>query len=75
MSWGLSEIDFIIKNGNKVLAIEVKSSANISKEDFKHIIDFQKRSKDDVIGIVFYTGDYTIELDDKLVAIPMSLFC
>jgi len=69
------EIDFIIKNGNKILAIEVKSSANISKDDFKHIVDFQNRSKDDVIGIIFYTGDYTIELDNKLVAIPMSLFC
>ena len=69
------EIDFILKDGHKTIAIEVKSSSNINKDDFKHIIDFQKRSQDKVIGIVFYTGDYTIELDDTLIAIPMNYFC
>ncbi len=66
------EIDFILKYGDQIIAIEVKSSSNISKNNFKHIIDFQAKSKSDVIGIIFYTGDYTIELDDTLVAIPMS---
>ncbi|WP_198265496.1 ATP-binding protein [sulfur-oxidizing endosymbiont of Gigantopelta aegis] len=37
-------------------------------------IDFQNNSKQDIIGIIFYTGDRTIELSDKLVAIPMSFF-
>ncbi len=66
------EIDFILKNGKKTVAIEVKSSSTIQKTDFKHIIDFQNRSKEEVLGVVFYTGDNTIELDDNLVAIPMS---
>ena len=68
------EIDFILSNGTTIIAIEVKSSSSITKSDFKHIIDFQNRTKKRVIGILFYTGDYTIELDDNLVAIPMSYF-
>lgn len=68
------EIDFILKYQSKIIAIEVKSSANIQKTDFKHIIDFQSKSKLEVIGVIFYTGERTIELSDKLVAIPMSYF-
>ena len=68
------EIDFILKYQSKIIAIEVKSSANIQKSDFKHIIDFQSKSAHEVIGVIFYTGDRTIELSDTLIAIPMSYF-
>ena len=68
------EIDFILKKQSEVIAIEVKSSSNIQKSDFKHIIDFQKRSQYTVTGIIFYTGERTIELSDTLIAIPMSYF-
>lgn len=68
------EIDFILKSGDKIIAIEVKASSTVNKSDFKHIIDFQNRSKNKVIGIVFYTGDYTLELSEQLIAIPMSWF-
>lgn len=69
------EIDFILKYQSKIIAIEVKSSASVNKSDFKHIIDFQKKSKQEsVIGVIFYTGDRTIELSDTLIAIPMSYF-
>lgn len=68
------EIDFILKQGSKVVAIEVKSSSTIKKEDFKHIVDFRQRSSEDVIGVVFYAGEHIIELDPKLIAIPMSWF-
>lgn len=68
------EIDFILKNGNKAIAIEVKSSSNIKKNDFKHIVDFQQRSKNEIHGIIFYAGDHVIELSDDLTAVPMSFF-
>ena len=35
------EIDFILEKGDKIFAIEVKSSQSIKKDAFKHIIDFQ----------------------------------
>jgi len=37
------EIDFIVEKGDKILAIEVKSSQTIKIDAFKHIIDFQNK--------------------------------
>jgi predicted AAA+ superfamily ATPase len=68
------EIDFIIEVEDKLLAIEVKQSSSIQKSDFKHIIDLQNKSEKNCLGIVFYNGDMTIELDDDLVAIPFGMF-
>ena len=68
------EIDFVIEVDNTIIAIEVKQSSTIQKSDFKHILDFQQRYDRDILGIVFYNGNITIELDDNLVAIPFGFF-
>jgi len=72
------EIDFIIEKSDKIFAIEVKSSQSIKMDDFKHIIDFQKKTKDkQVIGIVLYLGDNIVPFSDqeyKRFAVPFSLF-
>ncbi|WP_232281986.1 ATP-binding protein [Beggiatoa alba] len=69
------EIDFIIEVENEILAIEVKQSSSIKKEDFKHIIDFQNHRYDKkCLGVVFYNGEMVIELSDNLVAIPFGMF-
>jgi len=67
------EIDFIVEIEDKLFAIKVKQSGSIQKSDFKHIIDLQKRTKKECLGIVFYNEDMTIELDDNLVAIPFGI--
>ena len=66
------EIDFIIKKGERILAIEVKSSYSVKREDFKHIIDFQQKSSRDILGIVFYSGDSIVGFGEKLFAIPLA---
>lgn len=66
------EIDFIVKRGERILAIEVKASKSVKKDDFKHIIDFQQRSSRDIIGIVFYSGEHIVGFSDKLFAIPLA---
>ena len=66
------EIDFIIKKGERILAIEVKSSHSVKREDFKHIIDFQQKSSKDILGIVFYSGDSIVGFGEKLFAIPLA---
>ncbi|CAA6815570.1 MAG: ATPase [uncultured Sulfurovum sp.] len=66
------EIDFIVKKGEKILAIEVKSSKSVKKEDFKHIIDFQERSSRDILGIVFYSGEDIVGFSEKLFAVPLA---
>ena len=68
------EIDFIIKKGEDILAIEVKSSYSVKKDDFKHIIDFQNRSNKNIIGIILYSGEKVIGFSDTLFAIPLGVF-
>lgn len=68
------EIDFVIEADNQLLAIEVKQSSSVKKEDFKHIIDLQNRYDKKCLGIVFYNGDMVVELSDELIAIPFGFF-
>ena len=69
------EIDFIIEVDNEILAIEVKQSSSVKKEDFKHIIDLQNRYKQkSCLGVIFYNGDRIVELSDDLVALPFGVF-
>lgn len=68
------EIDFIIGIDNEILAIEVKQSSSVKKDDFKHIIDLQNRYDKKCLGVVFYNGDMVVEFSDNLVAIPFGMF-
>ena len=70
------EIDFILECGNKIIAIEVKSSQSIKLDAFKHIIDFQNKSSKDVVGIIFYGGETILPFGDKKherFAIPINI--
>lgn len=71
------EIDFIIEKGDKIFAIEVKSSLSFKADAFKHIIDFQNKTKNkDIVGIVFYGGDKIIPFGDekyKRYALPLNI--
>jgi predicted AAA+ superfamily ATPase len=68
------ECDFIIEVDNQILALEVKQSSSVKKDDFKHIIELQKKLDTKCLGIVFYNGDMVIEFADDLVAIPLGIF-
>ena len=67
------EIDFILENAGGIIAIEVKSSKSISKGDFKHIYHLAKETPDTFQkGIVFYSGDTFLKLDEKMYAVPFG---
>ena len=71
------EIDFILQKGDTIFAIEVKSSQTVKKDAFKHIVDFQKRSKKNIVGIVLYGGEDIVPFGDEMhkrYAIPLSVF-
>lgn len=68
------EIDFVLKQKEKLVAIEVKSSSRIERKDFKHILDFQKSSSKEVLGVIFYLGDNVLWISDKCVALPFGFF-
>ena len=61
-------------NENIYLAIEVKQSSSVKKDDFKHIMDLQNKIDKKCLGIVFYNGDMVVEFSDDLVAIPFGVF-
>ncbi len=68
------EIDFILERNNQIIAVEVKSSSKVGKDDFRHIIDYQKRSSKDIFGIVFYMGNNVLHINEKCVALPLGYF-
>jgi len=68
------EIDFILERNNQVIAVEVKSSSKVGKDDFRHIMDYQRKSSKDVFGIVFYMGRNVLYINDSCVALPMGYF-
>jgi predicted AAA+ superfamily ATPase len=68
------EIDFILERNNRVIAVEVKSSSKVGKNDFRHIMDYQKKSSKDIFGIVFYMGNNVLYINDRCVALPMGYF-
>ena len=67
------EIDFILEISGKLIAIEVKPSKTVSRDDFRHIYHLKDnlQSKFDK-GIVLYTGDRAIKLGDDMFALPFG---
>lgn len=66
------EIDFILSRGDTLLAIEVKASSSVNRQDFKHIIEFQNKTSKNLMGIVFYMGERILEIDKNNIAIPFN---
>lgn len=71
------EIDFILEKGNTIIAIEVKASHTVKRDDFKHIADFQSKSKQNVLGIVLYAGEHILPFGNEIAqrfAVPLNVF-
>lgn len=67
------EVDFILEFSNKIIAIEVKSSSKVTKEDFKHIYKLKEElNKEFDKGIVVYGGDTVLKMDEQMYAVPIG---
>jgi uncharacterized protein len=67
------EIDFVLENGRgQVVAIEVKSSDNVSQSDISSLVWFRDNHIDFEIGIVIYTGQKSFQISEKIWVIPVS---
>jgi predicted AAA+ superfamily ATPase len=66
------EIDFLIEAPDgKILAVEVKASAYVGPEDFKHIAFFKTAAGGALArGIVLYQGEKIIRFEEDLYAVP-----
>jgi uncharacterized protein len=67
------EVDAVIlhENGRSV-AIEVKAGADVHKDDLKGLRGYLSTVNDASMGIIFYTGERTLKLDEAIWAIPIS---
>lgn len=69
------EIDILVDGGNHLVNVEVKSSASVSGDDFKHLKWFSTegpgRTKS-CTGIVFYLGKKKLSFGDGNFALPVS---
>ena len=69
------EVDILIDGGSELVCIEVKSSASVGAEDFKHLKWFSKdgpgRSRA-CTNVVFYLGQEKLSFGDSNFALPVS---
>ncbi|MGR5347453.1 ATP-binding protein [Vibrio mediterranei] len=70
---GLTEIDLILSSEGVSVGIEIKAGATYSKSWLKHL----KKAIDGKIinhGVIIYTGDHQLKLEDGIWLIPVAKF-
>ncbi len=67
------EIDFIIEKEGEIVALEAKFAKNITKKDFRHILDLQENCKNLKYGIILYTGERVLQFDERLFCVPAGM--
>jgi uncharacterized protein len=67
------EIDFVLENGRgEVVAVEVKSSTTVSRQDITNLVWLRDNHPGFHLGMVLYTGEQVLELSDRIIAVPIS---
>ena len=71
---GRREVDVIAElSRGRLIGIEIKASAGVRHSDARHLIWLRDSTKEAfVAGAVLHTGPDTFELDDRIVAAPIS---
>ena len=69
-----AEIDaLLVGPGERLVGIEVKSSASVVASDGRHLASFRDRVGDRFVhGFVIYLGDQVVGLGPRLTAVPLS---
>lgn len=65
------EVDFILKQGKELRAIECKSKTTITSKDLVGLKDFLEYHPS-ALGIMLYKGDKILPLASRIVAMPMT---
>jgi len=69
---GNKEVDFVIEDGRKLLAFEVKMTDNPGYNDYKNLLLFCKEYPRTVMGILLYTGSEIQWLHSQVIAVPWN---
>ncbi len=68
------EVDFIFEKDNKIVAIEVKLSDNVSIRDINNMLFFKDLSSKFTGGLIVYAGKEIKQLTKNIFAIPWNMF-
>ena len=71
---GKDEIDLVLENrAGDICAVEAKASATLKARDWRQLAKLRDaRPESFRCGVLFYTGDKTASLGDRLFAVPLS---
>lgn len=64
------EVDFVIEHGRRLLAFEVKHTANPTAFDIRNLLAFLDGYPETVLGVVVHGGNQIKWLHSKVVAVP-----
>jgi uncharacterized protein len=71
---GGSEVDFIVRSGDKAIGIEVKSSKELTFSDTRPMWEFLKSHPQVAKGIMVYGGNKIYPIATNIYAIPWTAF-
>lgn len=69
---GRYEVDFVVTEGKKRVAIEVKAAARFRDRDLSGLEAFLREQPTTLAGILAYNGTTTVPLGERLFAVPIS---
>jgi predicted AAA+ superfamily ATPase len=64
------EVDFVVRRGTKLLAVEVKSGSSVSRADARHLLTFLEKYPEAERGLVLSCDPEIKFLSDRIVAAP-----
>ncbi len=70
---GRHEVDFVVSQGPRAVAIEVKTAASIGERDLAGLKAIKAQTPGVRAGIIAYNGTEVLRLGDDLYAIPLGL--
>ena len=70
---GRHEVDFVVSQGSRAVAIEVKAAARIGDRDLAGLKALKAKTPGMRAGIVAYNGTEVLRLGDDLYAVPLGL--
>lgn len=70
---GRHEVDFVIAEGRKTLAIEVKWSSRWNDRDLNNLNAYMKNDSQCIGGILAHNGAKAVPLGERLWAVPLGL--
>ena len=68
------EVDFVLEQGKRILAIEVKRTSKPRYEDAESLRSFLKEYPETAAGLLVHAGREILRLDKKIAAVPWTVF-